>query len=64
MTSDQTNLTITEAAVKLDVSSGTVRRWIREGRLPAITHPSGRRRVRPEDVAKILAGELTATRAA
>lgn len=60
MTSDQTYLTITEAADRLEVSSGTVRRWVREGRLRAITHPSGRRRIRPEDIETILSGETTA----
>lgn len=61
MASDQTYLTISKAADLLEVSAGTVRRWVREGRLPAITHPSGRRRIRPEDVEAILA---TAERAA
>jgi excisionase family DNA binding protein len=63
MTSDQTYLTITEAADRLEVSSGTVRRWVREGRLPAITHPSGRRRIRPEDIDAILATAESGTAA-
>jgi excisionase family DNA binding protein len=54
MTSDQTLLTTREAAEQFEVSPGTVRRWIREGQIPAVTHPSGRRRVRRSDVEAIL----------
>lgn len=57
MTSDQTLLTTSEAAKEFDVSAGTVRRWIREKQIPAITHPSGRRRIRRADVEAILAGK-------
>lgn len=57
MTSDQTLLTTSEAAKEFNVAAGTVRRWIRENQIPAITHPSGRRRIRRADVEAILAGK-------
>jgi excisionase family DNA binding protein len=42
-------LTVTEAADRIGRTPGTVRRWIREGRLPA-TSEHGHRVVDPKDV--------------
>jgi excisionase family DNA binding protein len=42
-------LTITEAAARVGRSPATVRRWIRDGRLPARSE-AGRRVVAPADV--------------
>lgn len=36
------------------VNPETIRRWVREGSLPAIVLPSGRLRFRPEDVDALL----------
>lgn len=50
-------LTTAEAARKLTVSDETIRRWIADGKLPAITLPSGQYRIRKADVEAILRGE-------
>jgi excisionase family DNA binding protein len=42
--------TITEAASIARVSYTTVRRWIRDGKLPVVRDPSGRPMVRAEDL--------------
>jgi excisionase family DNA binding protein len=47
-------LTIDEAAQAIDCSPTTVTRWIKSGRLPAVTLPSGRYRVRRDDLDKLL----------
>lgn len=50
-------LTLPEAADRLEVSRTSIRRWVKDGRLRSIKLPSGHRRIRREDVEKILAGE-------
>lgn len=47
-------LTAPEVADQARVSPETVRRWVREGLLPAIELPSGRLRFRPEDIEALL----------
>ena len=42
----------------LFVTDETIRRWILDGRLPAINLPSGQKRIRRDDVEAILRGEL------
>lgn len=54
MTSDEAYLTTKQAAERLRTSPETVRRWVRDGKLAAITYPSGRRKFRPQDVDAIL----------
>jgi excisionase family DNA binding protein len=53
-------LTTGEAGRELSVTDETIRRWIADGRLPAITLPSGQFRIRREHVAAILAGKAGA----
>lgn len=56
-TSDQTSyLTYTEAAELLRVSVRTVSRYVADGRLPAVTLPTGRPRLRRADVEALLTG--------
>jgi iron complex outermembrane recepter protein len=43
-------LTTTQAGEMLGVSRWTISRWIGEGRLPAVRLPTGRLRIRREDV--------------
>jgi len=57
MLADQPFLSLPEAAEKLHVSESSVRRWVRSGRLRALRMPSGRRKVRLEDVEAILASD-------
>lgn len=45
-----------DVADRLNTSAETVRRWVRENRLTAITLPSGALRFRPEDVDALLTG--------
>lgn len=47
-------LTASEVAERARVSAETVRRWVREGQLPAITLPSGTLRFRAEDIDALL----------
>ncbi len=54
MASDQAYLTIPEAAVALDVSESSVRRWARSGRITVNRLPSGRVRIPAEVIAEIL----------
>jgi len=54
MLADQPYLSIPEAALALDVSASSVRRWVKSGRLRAVRLPSGRKRILREDVAAIL----------
>lgn len=51
-------LTPSQVATRLDVTPETVREWIRTGKLPAITLPSGRMKVREGHVAAIEAEQL------
>ena len=50
------------AEMGLRVGPTTLGRWAREGRIEAVTLPSGRRRYRRSTVAAILAGENTPAR--
>lgn len=50
MSNEGRALTATEVAEEMSVHPETVRRWTRQGLLPAIKLPSGRRRYRREDV--------------
>jgi excisionase family DNA binding protein len=47
-------LTTTEAAQLLGVVRSTVLRYVRTGKLPAISLPSGHTRIRREDVERLL----------
>jgi excisionase family DNA binding protein len=58
MLAEQPYLSLPEAAAALDVSQSSVRRWVKAGRLKAIKLPSGRRRIRREDVEAILASDV------
>lgn len=51
---DENLLTPAEVAERLQVVVSTVTRWIDDGRLKAITLPSGRKRVRESEVTRIL----------
>lgn len=58
MLADQpTFLSLPEAAAAFEVSLSSVRRWVKDGRLKAITLPNGRRRIRREDVDAILSSD-------
>ena len=50
-------LTVAEAARRLDVDPQTVRRWISDGKISAITFPSGQYRLRLDVVEAILDAE-------
>lgn len=54
MTSDVHSLTITEAARELDIAPATLRRWVAKGHISVIQHPSGRMRVPPAEIARVL----------
>jgi excisionase family DNA binding protein len=60
MLAHPTYLSVPEAAVLLNVSETSVRRWVKSGRLRAITLPSGRRKVHRAEVDVILRGEYVA----
>lgn len=47
-------LTTNEVAEECKVTAETVRVWVREGRLAAITLPGGLKRFRREDVDRLL----------
>lgn len=47
-------LTAAQVAAMIPVHVETVRRWAREGRLPVVELPSGRKRYRASDVAVLL----------
>lgn len=51
-------LTVTETAVYCCVSTQTIRRWIRDGRLESVRLPSGRPRIPRQ--ALVLMGVLSA----
>ena len=50
-------LTVTDVASALQVSERAVRRWIAEGRLPAV-HFGRAVRIRPADLAQVIAAGL------
>jgi excisionase family DNA binding protein len=52
-------LTTAEVAEELRTTAKSVRQWIDEGKLPAITLPGGTFRIRREDVEAILRGNST-----
>jgi len=54
MTQDHPLLTAIQVASELNTSAETVRRWEREGRLHAVTLPSGRKRYRRSDIDALL----------
>lgn len=43
-----------EAASLLGVNRQTLQRWAREGRVPVVVSPGGRRRYRRDDLAQLL----------
>lgn len=49
-------LTAQQVAEQLSVHVESVRRWTRQGDLPAVRLPSGRYRYRSEDVAALIEG--------
>lgn len=53
-------LTTGEAARELSVTDETIRRWIADGLIAAITLPSGQFRIRRENVEAILATDSPA----
>lgn len=61
MQSDVVLLTTSEVAEQFRVHPSTIRRWIEDGRIAAITLPGGRmKRFRRTDVEAILAGDTPA----
>jgi excisionase family DNA binding protein len=54
MTSRTALLTTNEVADECKVTAETVRVWVRDGRLAAITLPGGSKRFRREDVDRLL----------
>jgi excisionase family DNA binding protein len=54
MTPKATLLTTSEVAEMCQVTSNTVSRWVREGRIAAITLPGGKLRFRRSDVEEML----------
>ncbi len=50
-------LTTAELAEQFRVHPSTIRRWIEDGRISAITLPGGLKRYRKSEVEAILAGE-------
>lgn len=61
MTSLPPLLTADEVAHQLRLDAETVRRWAREGRIPAILLPGGQWRIRSTDLDRILAADDTDT---
>ncbi|MCI0722938.1 MAG: helix-turn-helix domain-containing protein [Acidobacteria bacterium] len=56
-------LKVTDAARALRVSSETVRRWVREGRIRAIQTPSGHLRIPQDEIDRVRKGEPSPTEA-
>lgn len=50
-------LTAEDVAKRLNVHTETVRRWTRDGKLPAVRLPNRAVRFRSEDVEALLAGD-------
>ena len=57
MTPDVVLLTTSEVAELFRVDPSTIRRWIDEKRIAAITLPGGRKRYRRSDIEAILEGD-------
>ncbi len=53
----ETLLKVTDAARALRVSSETVRRWVREGRIRAVQTPSGHLRIPQDEIDRVTKGE-------
>jgi excisionase family DNA binding protein len=53
----ETLLKVTDAARALRVSSETVRRWVREGRIRAVQTPSGHLRISQDEIDRVRKGE-------
>jgi excisionase family DNA binding protein len=53
-------LTSGQVATALGVGVAVVQEWARDGKIPCITLPSGRRRFRREVIDAILSGEAVA----
>jgi excisionase family DNA binding protein len=49
---------LSDAAQRLSVSPGTLRRWRREGRIEFVRLPGGSLRVRSEDIERLLDREV------
>jgi excisionase family DNA binding protein len=47
-------LTLSEAADACRVTPGTIRRWVKTGKLDAVTLPGGTYRIRHEDLARLI----------
>ena len=60
MTPDVVLLTTAEVAELFRVDQSTIRRWVEDGVIAAVTLPMGRKRYRRSDIEAILAGEPTA----
>jgi excisionase family DNA binding protein len=58
--SDPELLTSGQVAAALGVGVAVVQEWARNGKIPCITLPSGRRRIKREVVDAILSGERAA----
>jgi excisionase family DNA binding protein len=61
-TSDRRFLSRREVARLFDVSAHTVYRWTREGRLPYVLTPGGRRRYPREEIERLAASTLRVRR--
>ncbi|MFN6543887.1 MerR family DNA-binding transcriptional regulator [Mycolicibacterium nivoides] len=57
---DEARLSIGEAASRLGVSTDTLRRWEKAGRITALRTPTGHRRYAPADINALLTGEAGA----
>lgn len=57
MTPREPLLTAAEVAAEVRMDPETIRRWVREGKLTAITLPGGHKRFRREDIEAVLRGE-------
>jgi excisionase family DNA binding protein len=51
---DERMVSVTEAALRTGLQKETVRRYIAEGRLPAVKLPNGYYRVREQDLQRML----------
>lgn len=54
-------LLVADVAREFEVTTETVRRWVRDGKLAAVRLPSGRMKFRREDVQELLAKAVAIT---